>query len=258
MNPLVQPPLFWETFFLIVCRVSTVLMIAPIFGNRSVPVHLKIAFSLLLSLVLLPLVVPSVTSLPDTMPGYLGLVAREIMIGAVVGFATMLLFTALQAAGHIVGLQMGFSLANVLNPITADHASLLDQFYGLLAGLIFLVINGHHALILAIARTFDLVPLNHAGAVLPAAPVLFGWSREILAIASRISLPVMTALLLADIALAVVARSVPQLNVFVVGMPAKLLIGFGVLVVTLPVAITIMERTFGGLSDTTVLLLRGM
>ena len=258
MNPLAQPPFFWEAFFLIVCRVGTVLMIAPIFGNRNAPAQVKIAFSLLLSLILLPLVTANVTSLPESMPLFLGLVAREIVIGGIVGFAVLLLFTALQSAGHIVGLQMGFSLANVINPVTADHASLLDQFYGLLAGLIFLIINGHHALILAIARTFDMVPLDRTGPILPAAPVLFGWAREILAIASRVSLPVMAALLLTDIALAVVARSVPQLNVFVVGMPAKLLVGFGMLVITLPVAAVIMVRTFAGLGDATLLMLRGM
>jgi flagellar biosynthetic protein FliR len=258
MNPLTQPPLFWEAFFLILCRLGTVLMIAPIFGNRSTPAQVKIFFSLLLTLVMLPLVTTNLTALPDTMPAFLGLVAREVFIGGMVGFAVLLVFISLQAAGHIIGLQMGFSLANVVNPLTADHASLLDQFYGLLAALIFLTINGHHALIVAIRRTFDLVPLGQAEVGLPAAPVLLGWGREIFTVASRISLPVMAALLLTDVALAIIARSVPQLNVFVVGMPVKLIVGFGMLVITLPLVAVIMARLFGGMDETIGLLLRGI
>src|SRR5438093_425863 len=85
---------------------------------------------------------------PNIMPEFLGLVAQQILIGSIVGFAVLVIFVALQSAGHIVGLQMGFSLANVLNPVTADHASLMDQLYSLMAGLLFLSLNGHHALIL--------------------------------------------------------------------------------------------------------------
>jgi flagellar biosynthetic protein FliR len=258
MDVLTHPPVFWEAFFLIFCRVGTILLIAPIFGNRSVPVQVRVAFSLLVSLVLLPVVAAGVTALPDALPAFVTLAAREVFIGAVVGFGVLVVFNALQAAGNIIGLQMGFSLANVINPVTADHGSLIDQFYGLLAALIFLTMNGHHVLLVGIERTFELVPLDRLDAGLPTATVLLGWGREIFAVASRISLPVVAALLLADIALAVIARSVPQLNVFVVGMPAKVVAGFGMLIVTLPVVLVIMSRTFAGLGEATLHLLRGL
>jgi hypothetical protein len=121
---------------------------------------------------------------------------------------------------------MGFSLANVVNPLTADHASLIDQFYGLLAALVFFTMNGHHALILAVQQSFDVAPVGSAALGLPPAPVLLGWGRDLFSIAARISLPVVAALLLTDIAMAVIARSVPQLNVFVVGMPAKVAVAY--------------------------------
>jgi flagellar biosynthesis protein FliR len=258
MNILTQPPLVWGTFLLVVFRVGTILMIVPIFGGRSVPAPAKIALSLLLALVMLPLAAARVTALPDTMPEYLVMVARELLIGAVVGFGVLVLFTALQAAGHIVGLQMGFSLANVVNPLSGDHASLLDQFYALLAALIFFSINGHHALILAMQQTFDIAPVGRAELALPAAPVLLSLGRDIFSIALRIALPATAALLLADVALAVIARSVPQLNVFVVGLPAKVAVGFLLLAITLPVTAVIMSRVFGTLDQATALLLRGM
>lgn len=258
MNILAQPPVVWGTYLLVVCRVLTILMIVPLFGGRSVPATVKIALALLLSLVLLPLAGPGVPALPDSLPVYLSLVARELLIGAIVGFAVVIVFTALQAAGHIMGVQVGFSLANVINPLTADHASLLDQFYALLAALVFFSLNGHHALLLAMQQTFDIVPVGRADLSLPPAPVLLGWGREIFTIAARISLPVVAALLLTDVALAVIARSVPQLNVFVVGMPAKVAVAFVMLIVTVPVVVVIMSRAFANLSETTALLLRGM
>jgi flagellar biosynthesis protein FliR len=258
MNILTQPPLVWGTFLLVVFRIGTILMIVPIFGGRSVPATVKIGLSLLLSLVMLPLVANSVTALPESMPAYLVLVARELLIGAVVGFGVLVLFTALQAAGHIVGLQMGLSLANVVDPLTSSHASVIDQFYSLLAALVFFSIDGHHALILAMQQTFDVAPIGKMGLGLPEASVLLSLGRDIFIIAARIALPTAAALLLADVGLAVIARSVPQLNVFVVGLPAKVAVGFLMLAITVPVAALIMARVFGTLDQSTALLLRGM
>jgi flagellar biosynthesis protein FliR len=258
MNLLAEPPQIWAAYFLIVCRVGTIFMVAPLFGSRSTPTQVKIALSLVLSLVMLPLATANLTTLPDTAPEFLGLVAREILVGVLVGFAVQVVFTALAAAGHIVGLQMGFSLANVVDPLTASHTSLLDQYYALLATLVFFTVNGHHALIVAVQQTFELVPIGGTEFVIPSGPVLLRWGSEIFAIALRIALPVMAALLLADVALAVMARSVPQLNVFVVGMPAKLIVAFGLLVITIPIAVMIMGRSLVGLGQTTAALLRGV
>jgi len=256
VNVLTQTPAVWATFLLIVCRVTTIIMIVPIFGGRSVPAPVKIGLSLLISLILLPLALARAIPPSEEMPVYLTLVARELLIGALIGFTVQLLFTALQAAGHIVGLQMGFSLANVVNPVTADHASLIDQFYALFAALIFFTMNGHHALILAVQQSFDVAPVGSAALGLPPAPVMLGWGRDLFAIAARISLPVVAALLLADVAMAVIARSVPQLNVFVVGMPAKVAVAFIMLIVTVPVTAIVMSRSFVSLGEVTQQLLR--
>ncbi len=261
MNVLTQSPLIWEAFFLVFCRVGTLLMIAPVFGNRSVPAQVRLAFALMLTLIMLPIATTgkfAVTQLPSSWLVFLGLVAQEVLIGAIVGFSVMLIFTALQSAGHIVGLQIGFSLANVINPLTADHASLIDQFYTLLAMLVFLAINGHHALLLAAQQTFDLVPLGSQNVGLPAGPLLMAWGTQLFVVALRISMPLMAALLLADLALAIVARGVPQLNVFVVGMPAKLIVGFAMLAITVPVTAMLIARLFEDVGNSTAVLLRSM
>jgi flagellar biosynthetic protein FliR len=157
-----------------------------------------------------------------------------------------------------VGLQIGFSLANVVNPLTSDHASLIDQFYTLLSILVFLAINGHHALLLAARQTFDLVPLGSQNVGIPAGTLILGWGSQLFVVALRISLPLMAALLLADLSLAIIARSVPQLNVFVVGMPAKLVVGFAMLAITVPMTAMLMARLFEEVGNSTVPLLRSM
>lgn len=258
MNTLPSSPVLWAAFVLIACRVGTVVMIAPLFGSRSVPAQLKIGLTLVLSLVFLPLALVHVTTLPDSLPAFLVLVARELFIGAIIGFAVQVLFAALQAGGQIIGLQVGFSLANLINPLSNDHSSLIDQFYGVLATLLFLTMDGHHALILAMQESFDLLPLGRSTFGLPPASILLHWGTDLFLIATRMALPLMAALLLADVALAVVARSVPQLNVFVVGMPAKIAVAFALLIVTVPVAALIMTRAFAGLEQSVALLLQGM
>ena len=247
MDLLSQTPAMWEAFFLVFCRVGTMMIVAPVFGSRGTSPQLRVFFGLTVALVMLPVVAPAGVVIPQDVSGFLGRAAREIMIGALGGFVVLLIFTSLEGAGHVIGLQMGFSLANIINPLTSTNASLIDQFYTLVATLVFLTIDGHHMVLLGVERTFQLAPIDRVGSYLPPIDLVLGMGREIFLTASRIALPVLTALLLTDVALAMVARSVPQLNVFVVGMPAKIAVGFLMLVVTVPTVAYIMARAFGDL-----------
>lgn len=264
----------WEAFFLIFVRVGTVLFTVPVFGSRNLPVMARLGLALLLAMVFLPIVAipkdslasllgsqPSVVGarlsapLPST-PEFVLMVGREVAIGLLVGLVVLLVFAGLEAAGHLIGLQVGFSLANIVNPLTSTNASLLDQFYALLAALIFFAIDGHHQLLRALLRTFEVVPLDRLDlAPFPPQPA-FALGAELFAVGLRVSLPMMAALLLADVALAIVARSAPQLNVFVVGLPVKLIAGLGMMLLTLPVAGAIIGRLLGDLDQTITFVLR--
>lgn len=252
MNLLAAGPAVWETIFLVFCRVGTMMLVAPIFGSRGTTPQVRVFLGLTVALIMAPVVAPAGIAIPPDPGGFLGRVAREALIGALIGFVVLVVFTALEAAGHVVGLQMGFSLANIINPLTSTNASLIDQFYSLVATLVFLTIDGHHLVLIAVERTFQVAPLDAAGSVLPSQDLIFGLGRDIFVMASRMALPVLTALLLTDVALALVARSVPQLNVFVVGMPAKIAVGFVMLVVTVPTVAYIMARAFSDLVGTIV------
>ncbi|NBP78900.1 MAG: hypothetical protein EBU62_15585, partial [Proteobacteria bacterium] len=157
----------WEAFFLVFCRVGTMMIVAPVFGSRGTSPQLRVFFGLTVALVMLPVVAPAGVVIPTDISGFLGRAAREIMIGALVGFVVLLIFTSLEGAGHVIGLQMGFSLANIINPLTSTNASLIDQFYTLVATLVFLTIDGHHMVLLGVERTFQLAPIDRVGSYLP-------------------------------------------------------------------------------------------
>src|SRR5438477_6221666 len=133
---------------------------APLLSGRTVPAMLKIGLALLLTLLLLPINQGQFAEVPfEWLPLSL-LIVKEMGVGVVVGFTTTLVFNAMQVAGQFMGLEIGFTLANVIDPLFSQSVSLIDQLYMILVGLIFLAMDGHHMLILAVQQTLDIVPLG--------------------------------------------------------------------------------------------------
>jgi flagellar biosynthesis protein FliR len=281
----------WAIFFLIVCRLGTVVAIAPLFGERGTPPAVKVALTLVLSFAYLPLVRATAlghlgspgtapgwggqpgwpgSSLPADAPSYLVLVGRELLVGGTMGLTVLLVFNALMAAGQIVGLQIGFSMGSILNPLHSEPVGPIDHFYGLLATAIFFAIDGQQLVLLAVQRSFALVPLGTVqgtpalclpgqpcwpGNPLSAGPDLLTWGGELFLIGAQLAFPVAGALFLADVALALLSRALPQLNVFILGAPVKIVVGLTMLAATIPVTLLVMSHTFGNLATTTLRLL---
>ena len=228
------PPNYFGNLFLVFVRVGAMLFSAPLLSGRAVPSTLKVGLALLLAFLLVPVNQSHFVEVPfEWLPLSL-LVMKELGVGLIVGFVANLVFSAMQLAGQFIGLQIGFSLANVLDPIFSQSVSILDQIYTVLAGLIFLAIDGHHMLILAIQQTLDLVPVGALDINGPVVNQLITLTGGVFVAAARIALPIIASLLLADIALGLVSRTIPQMNVFIVGLPLKLFVGFFVIIFTLP------------------------
>jgi flagellar biosynthesis protein FliR len=228
------PPNYFGNFFLVFVRVGAVLFSAPLINGKAVPAMAKIGLGLLLTMLLLPVNAAHLAEVPlEWLPLSL-LVIKEIGVGVLVGFVANLVFSAMQMAGQFVGVQTGFSVANVLDPLFSQTVSVVDQLYTLLAGLIFLAIDGHQMLILAMQQTLDIVPVGMFQLTEPMMNQLIALSGGILVAGLRLILPILASLLLADVALGLVSRTVPQMNVFIVGMPLKLFIGFFLIILTLP------------------------
>ncbi|NPV53679.1 MAG: flagellar type III secretion system protein FliR [Firmicutes bacterium] len=265
-----------QTFLLIVARVGGVFAFAPVFSGYNIPVQVKAALCFAISLIALPVVgagVAAAGGYPADIIAYSLIVIREILVGLAMGYAASLFLVAVQFAGSFIDLQMGFAFVNIVDPMANRQITVIGQFEYLLAMLLFLVLNGHHWLISAVVKSYNVVPLaggvGAAGAasgqlavgqIFPVGIIQPGLVRlfcDITAIGFKIAAPITVTLLLADIAMGVVARTVPQMNVFIIGFPLKIAVGFIIMIVSLPVFVAILREIFSGLESELLLLLHG-
>jgi flagellar biosynthetic protein FliR len=249
------PVLQLQVFFLIFLRVAAILMSMPVFNGNSIPVLFKFGLALSTSIVLFPLldieVFPALTDLGGFVIGAVG----EILLGVIIGMAVNLTFVGLQIAGQLSGYQMGMALAEVMDPADGEQIPLLAQFFQIFAFLIFLTVNAHHWFIKALAESFHLVPpfgFKLGGALIDQ---LMRMAGNMFVIALKVGAPVIAALLLTSIALGLVARTVPQMNVFFVAMPLKIMIGLLWVGFSLPYLSSFLSAAFHKLGNMIFMLL---
>ncbi|MBV5309680.1 flagellar biosynthetic protein FliR [Chromatium okenii] len=205
-------------------RISAMLLVAPLFGARHVNIRARLGLGLLLALI----VVPQLKAPPFIDPlGIEGLIValRQVLIGVALGFILQMVFSALTQAGEYIALSMGLGFASAMDPVGGVQVPMISQFLTILAMLIFLALNGHLVLIQLLLKSFETLPVTWA--VVSFGNVMF--SHALL-----IALPAMAALLLVNLAMGVVTRASPQLNIFAIGFPLTILAGFVILILTLP------------------------
>ncbi len=231
-----------ETFILIFLRVSAIIITIPILGNRSVPMRLKGGLSVVVALLLVPFV--QYNAVPIKLPLLVIKMCGEVLIGIVIGFAGQILFAGVQLAGQLVGFQMGFAIVNVVDPVSSSQVSIIAQFQYLLALLIFLAVNAHHIFLYAIAESYQLIPplsFHYSG---PLMESILELSKDIFVVAIKTGAPVIAMLLFTSVGLGLIARTVPQMNVFIVGFPLKIAMGLIGIGLTLPYFVKILESVF--------------
>lgn len=234
----------FDAFLLIFVRMTGLFVVAPIFGRRNIPVYLKIGFSFFTAIVLVNTVaLPA----PDTYSNILQvglMIAKEFIVGMTIGFIAYLSFTAVYVAGEIIDMQLGFGVVNVLDPVSNIQVPITSNLYFIMSMLVYLAVNGHHALIKALFDSYTLVPLGTAVFNQTLVSNLLIVFSNIFAIGFKVAAPIIAAILITDIALGTISRMVPQLNVFVIGMPLKIIVGIAVLVVTIPMFLYVLEGLF--------------
>jgi flagellar biosynthetic protein FliR len=249
MEPFGQlSPEFTFAFLLILVRTSGMLVSAPLLNHRGIPAWTKVGFAITFSLVLVPLQSPSAPPPPQQLGTIVDGVLREALFGLALGLAMNLVFLGLQLASRIVGLQMGFGLGGVLDPMMGGNAEFgtFDQFYAVLVTLVFFTISGHHLVIQALAESVRAVPPGSFDPLSMRAEALPVLMAGLTVTAVRIAMPVMAALFLADLGLGFVARTVPQANVLIVGLPIKIIVGLIVLIAALPATVQLMSGVING------------
>lgn len=245
-----------QMFFLIFFRVGSILMTMPIFKSKSIPVLIKAGLALATSMVLFPILnlesFPAITGFTPLVIGIFG----EILLGISIGLTVNFIFAGLQLAGQLAGYQMGMALARVMDPSTNQQMPLLGQFNELFALLIFITINAHHRFIQALADSYQLVPpfgFRISGSLIEQ---LVGIAGNMFVIAIKLGAPIIAVLLLSSIAFGLIARTVPQMNVFFVAMPLKIAVGLLFIGFCLPYFSSFLKIMFSKLGDTIMLLIK--
>jgi len=223
-------------------RVSGFFISAPFFGHRAIPSALKVPIVLTLAFAVGPLVTGLGPVQPASLWQLAGWAICELVTGAIIGFGFAALFWAVRMAGDIIGLQMGFAIVNVIDPNSTEQVSLIGEFKYILAILILLIVDGHHLMIAALLDSYRLIPIGAAHFGDDAFNQLIRLTATVFVTAVKIGAPVMITLLLTDVALGIVARTVPQMNIFIVGFPLKIGVGFLVLGASLPLLAQLFSR----------------
>lgn len=231
----------WLAAFLFpLIRILSFIGTAPIFGNKQIPARVKVALAVVLTIVISPTVEVQPGLEPGSTAGIF-VVFQQIMAGMAMGFTVRLIFTAVEAAGEIIGLQMGLGFASFYDPVNASYTPVVGQFLGLIAALAFLAMNGHLLMLEALANSFQAFPVTAHPPTAEGWRTLTLWGGSILKSALQLSLPVLGALIITNIALGVLTRSAPQLNLFAIGFPITLSIGLIMLALSIPYLAPLLE-----------------
>jgi flagellar biosynthetic protein FliR len=217
-------------------RASGLMISAPFWGARVVPALVRIVVAVALSVAVYPLVKSAPVSAALPAQPLLGFVllslGAELLIGLAMGWAAQILFAGLRLAGQQIDLKIGLSISSIIDPQEGTQVAVFSAFIELLGALVFFAVNGHHLMIEALFSSYLLFPPG-AG-VLRIAPALVSSAGAIFAIALQVSAPVVVGLMLSNIILGIVNRSIPQMNVFIVGQPLQLFLGLLLLIFALP------------------------
>lgn len=233
-------------FLLIFCRITAFFVVVPVFSSQSVPTTFKIGLSFFVSMVIFSSGGMNVTVPQDL--NFILLIVREALIGLLLGFIAYLMFMTIQTAGSFIDIQIGFGIANVIDPMTGASAPIIGNFKYMIALLLFLTMNGHHYLLDAIVYSYKWVPIDNDlflkmidGSL---SEFLIRTFAQSFMLAFQMSAPLVTALFLTDVGLAFLARTAPQYNVFVIGVPLKIIVGLALLLILMPGLAVLFQNLF--------------
>ncbi|MDJ0782895.1 MAG: flagellar biosynthetic protein FliR [Desulfosarcinaceae bacterium] len=232
-----------QTYLVIFLRVSAILFVAPVFDSRTIPILFKVGLAISISLLLYPVVQLDSATAFDNLFRFVFWVGAEIALGVVIGMSVKMFFAGIQLAGQFAGFQMGLAIANVMDPASSAQMPILAQFKNLFAMLVFLATNAHHWFFRALVESFRIVPPFQIAVQDDLFTAVMAMAANIFVIAIKIGAPVIAAMLITSVAFGMLARTVPQMNVFIVAMPVKIVLGLIFLSISLPyIAAFLTER----------------
>lgn len=222
-----------STFLFVLVRTSSILLTAPIFGAINVPGQVKMGLSFTIALILTPLT--TFVPMPESFFSLVLSLAGEILIGSAIGLCVRFVLTGIEFAGQIASFQMGIGMASVYDPINSAQITVLGRLFSIFTILLFLSVNGHLMVIMALKKSFDSIPPYgfHLSAAFMENIVVF--SKEVFILGVKFAAPVVAILLFVNVALGIMARTVPQINMFAIGFAITIVTGFIMIALSMPV-----------------------
>lgn len=228
-----NPYVYLDAFLLILVRVLGMMIMMPFLSNRNIPANVKIGMAFFFSIIMINIVPIEIQVTSSDVVNYGIAVAKEFLAGWLIGFSAYFVFTILTLAGQFIDYEIGFSMVNVFDPMSQTQITITGNFYYFLFLLFFLVTKGYYYVFIGLKKSFLLIPLGQMQLSSYLYDTTLGYFQTVLVIAIQIAAPVFFVMLMTNIVLGVLARTVPQLNMFVIGFPIKILLGLIVLFLTL-------------------------
>lgn len=214
-------------------RILGLMSVAPLFGNVSVPARIKIGLGIMLAIIIAPTVPALPATDPMSMTGLL-ILAQQLVIGMAMGFAMRVVFAGIEMAGEITGMTMGFGFASFFDPQTRARSSAISQFLALIMLMVYLATNLHLLVLSTLAQSFDLLPISSQFIANEGLFQMVKLGGRVFSAGVQLSLPMVAALLIANVALGILTRAAPQLNIFGIGFPITIGVGLIMIGIVLP------------------------
>lgn len=246
-------------FLLVLTRTSGIFFISPFFGSLNVSQKIRGCAAVVLAVTLFPVVVKeAVIQVPDNVLLFAFTVAKELFIGWLIGLVAYLTLAAINMAGKIMDMQVGFAVVNMMDPTTMQQTGLIGTFLYNLSIIYFLLTNGHHVILSALAESFRIIPLNAMVWNESLPQLINNLVAGIFLNGMKIAMPVTFAILLTNVGLGILARTMPQMNIFVVGIPMQLMIGITMVSMILPFYIMFLDVIFNEMYATISIALKSL
>lgn len=246
------------SFLLVFARISSFVVISPLFGGQYAPAIVKAGITFVITVVLFPLV-----STPDQLffsglGGFAAVLLREVGVGLLMGFLCNLILQTMNILGQLFDLHIGFMMTNFFDPSVGGQITLTAKFLYLTGIILFFVLDGHHMLLLGLAKSFEIVPVNMAILSGSSAEIIIKAFARMITLAVQLSAPFIAVILIIDVCLGILGRTAPQMNIFMMGFPLKIIGGILVLAIMAPIMGTVFQSLFRMMERDLYTLLKGL
>jgi flagellar biosynthetic protein FliR len=228
-------------FGLILLRMIAFVISSAVLGSPNISAPLKLLLSIVLCVLIYPTVHVVPADLASVTDNLILLSARELMIGVTLGFLTRLFFFTIGMTGELVSISIGLGAAQIFNPLMGNNSNTIEQFYNTLATLIFFAINGHHLLISGIAQSYELIPLAQMKLSVGPYAEITTFAQDMMLMGIKMCAPILAAILVTNLAMGVLGKAVPQINVLVTSLPVTLMLGFVLMFLCIPLIVVEMN-----------------